>query len=114
VDTTSTDHQPDNPSHPTPRARDLRERLDSAADEGLSQNISRFLRFLGHEDGDVIELQTLGVPNKYAPSNHFTHVRSVERVRGESGDNHFMLDLAEDRVKVGPCAAPESRPWTYR
>lgn len=28
------------PSHPTPRARDLRERLDSAADEGLSGNIS--------------------------------------------------------------------------
>lgn len=37
VDTTRTDHHPDNPSHPTPRARDLRERLDSAADEGLSR-----------------------------------------------------------------------------
>jgi hypothetical protein len=37
VDTTRTDHHPNNPSHPTPRARDLRERLDSAADEGLSR-----------------------------------------------------------------------------
>jgi hypothetical protein len=37
VDTTRTDHPPNNPSHPTPRARDLRERLDSAADEGLSR-----------------------------------------------------------------------------
>src|SRR5690606_23642559 len=78
-DTTRTDHSPDNSSHPTPRARDLRERLDSTADEGLSQNISRFLRFLGHEDGDVVELQTLGVPNKYAPTNHFTHTKTVEK-----------------------------------
>jgi DNA primase catalytic core len=37
VDTTRTDHHPNNPSHPTPRALDLRERLDSAADEGLSR-----------------------------------------------------------------------------
>jgi DNA primase len=37
VDTTRTDHSPDNSSHPTPRARDLRERLDSAADERLSR-----------------------------------------------------------------------------
>jgi hypothetical protein len=37
VNTTRADHHPDNPSHPTPRARDLRERLDSAADEGLSR-----------------------------------------------------------------------------
>jgi hypothetical protein len=80
--------------HPTPRARDLRERLDSAADEGLSQNISRFLRFLGHEDGDVIELQTLGVPNKYAPSNHFTHVRSVEKAID-------ALEYADERAPVG-------------
>jgi hypothetical protein len=38
----------------------------------------------------------------------------LRQLQKESGDNHFMLDLAEDRVKVGPCAAPESRPWTYR
>jgi hypothetical protein len=37
VDTTRTDHDPHNPSHPTPRARDLRERLDSTADERLSR-----------------------------------------------------------------------------
>ncbi|WP_437778352.1 RHS repeat domain-containing protein [Sorangium sp. So ce1097] len=37
MDTTRTDHHPDNPSHPTPRARDLRERLGGAADEGLSR-----------------------------------------------------------------------------
>jgi hypothetical protein len=79
VNTTRTDHHPKHPSHSTPRARDLRERLDSAAADNLSANIARFLRFLGHEDGDVIELQTLGVPNKYAPTNHFTHVRSVEK-----------------------------------
>lgn len=29
-----TDHHPDSPSHTTPRVRDLRERLDSATDEG--------------------------------------------------------------------------------
>ncbi len=49
------------------RALALRERLDSAANEDLSANITRFLRFLGHADGDVIELQALGVPGKYAP-----------------------------------------------
>lgn len=70
VDTTRTDHHPNNPSYSTPRARDRRERLDGAADEGWSANISRFLRFLGHEDG--------GVPGKYAPTHHFTHVRMVE------------------------------------
>lgn len=36
-ETTRTDRPPNNPSHPTPRARDLRKRLDSAADEGLSR-----------------------------------------------------------------------------
>lgn len=82
MDTTRTDHHPNNPFHPTPRARDLRERLDSAADEGLSQNISRFLRFLGHEDGDVIELQALGVPGKYGPIQQFTHVSSIEDTIG--------------------------------
>ncbi len=37
VDATRTDQHPNNPSRPTPRAGDLRERLDSAADEGLSR-----------------------------------------------------------------------------
>jgi hypothetical protein len=37
VATTRTDHPPNDPSHTTPRALDLRERLDSAADEGLSR-----------------------------------------------------------------------------
>lgn len=37
MDTTRTDHHPNNPSHPTPRARDLGERLDSATDERLSR-----------------------------------------------------------------------------
>ncbi len=37
VDTTRTDPHLNKPSHPTPRARDLRERPDSAADEGLSR-----------------------------------------------------------------------------
>jgi hypothetical protein len=82
VDTTRTDHSLNNPSHPTPRARDLRERLDSAADEGLSQNIARFLRFLGHKDGDAIELQALGVPGKYGPIHQFTHVSSLEDAIG--------------------------------
>jgi hypothetical protein len=69
VDITRTDQHADTPSHPTPRARDLRERLDRAADEGLSANAARFLRFLGHEEGDVIKLQALGVQGKYAPTN---------------------------------------------
>ena len=94
MDTTRTDHSPNNPSHPTPRARDLRERLDSAADEGLSQNISRFLRFLGHEDGDVIELQTLGVPSKYAPTTHFTHAKTVEKAID-------ALEYADEREPTG-------------
>jgi hypothetical protein len=53
--------------------------LDSAADEGLTQYLSRFLRFRGHEGGDVIELQTLGVPNKYGTINESTHVKTVEK-----------------------------------
>jgi hypothetical protein len=97
VDTTRTDHHLNNPSHPTPRARDLRERLDSAADEGLSQNIARFLRFLGHQDGDMIELQTLGVPNKYAPTNHFTHVKTVEKAVD-------ALEYADERDPTGSYA----------
>jgi hypothetical protein len=97
VDTTRTDHHLNNPSHPTPRARDLRERLDSAADEGLSQNIARFLRFLGHQDGDMIELQTLGVPNKYAPTNHFTHVKTVEKAVD-------ALEYADEREPTGSYA----------
>jgi hypothetical protein len=60
----------------------------------LSQNISRFLRFLGQEDGDVIELQALGVPNKYAPTNHFTHVRSVEKAID-------ALEYADEREPTG-------------
>lgn len=44
VDTTRTDHHPNNPSHQTPRARDLRERLESAADEGLSQRVEKKVR----------------------------------------------------------------------
>jgi hypothetical protein len=50
VDTTRTDHHPNNPSHPTPRPRDLRERLDSAADEGPSRrrlDDGAFRRFVG-------------------------------------------------------------------
>jgi hypothetical protein len=94
MDTTRTDHHPNTPFYPTPRARDLRERLDSAADEGLSQNIARFLRFLGHEDGDVIELQALGVPGKYGPIHQFTHVRSIEDAIG-------ALEHEEGRGPVG-------------
>lgn len=78
VDTTRTDHHPNNPSHPTPGARDHRERLDSAVDEGLSQKNARFLRFLGHADRGVTELQALGVPGKYGPIQQFTHVPSIE------------------------------------
>ncbi|MBN2193848.1 MAG: tyrosine-type recombinase/integrase [Polyangiaceae bacterium] len=76
------------------RALALRERLDSAADMGLSANIARFLRFLGHEDGDVIELQALGVPGKYAPTAHFTHVRTV-------ADAVAALEHAESRTPTG-------------
>ncbi|MBN2191554.1 MAG: hypothetical protein JW751_01960, partial [Polyangiaceae bacterium] len=65
---------PDDQASSSDRALALRERLDSAAAEDLSANISRFLRFLGHEDGNAIELQALGVPGKYAPTAHFTHV----------------------------------------
>ncbi len=41
---------------PKPSARDLREHLDTAAADGLPASVARFLRFLGHEDGEVIEL----------------------------------------------------------
>ncbi len=43
MNTTRTDHHPNNPSHPTPRARDLRERLDNAADDCPDGLFRRFV-----------------------------------------------------------------------
>lgn len=72
----------------------LLQRLEAAAAEGLSANTTRFLRFLGHQDGEVMELQALGVPGKYASTNHFTHARTVAGALA-------ALEQAEQRMAMG-------------
>src|SRR5437899_7879026 len=55
----------------------LEDRLLAAAAEGLEANFARWLRFIGAEHGEWIELQALKIPTRYGKKNRFAHVDSV-------------------------------------
>jgi P4 family phage/plasmid primase-like protien len=52
--------------------------LSSATDEGLAPNFARWMRFLGVENGDWLELQVLGVRGQYGDRSHVAHANSPE------------------------------------
>jgi hypothetical protein len=79
VDTTRTDHHLNNPSHKTPRARDLRERLDSAAEEGLSRrwlDDGAFRRFVDDVKAQTDLVALIGRDPDLRPSGSVLKARS--------------------------------------
>lgn len=64
------------------------------ASEELSSNVERWFQFLGLGEGDVLELQALGIPTRYAPQNQFTHVATVD-------DAVVALMVADQQAPIG-------------
>ncbi|MGO8993885.1 MAG: phage/plasmid primase, P4 family [Polyangiaceae bacterium] len=99
----------------TAPASTLEERLVQAASEGVEANFARWLRFVGVEAGEWIELQALKIPSRYGRKNRFAHADSVTAALPllRQGDRFGAQGVFVIANRLNPAVATRSAPRTW-
>ena len=89
--------------------------LSSAAEEGLAPNFARWIRFLGVDNGEWMELQVLGVKAQYGDRSHVAHANSPETALAlvEAAERFRATGVFCIANQINPGVASRQQPFKW-